>query len=382
VSNLRDRGALGILFFSNEELNLSSKIESSATSIPVVQISRAASIKMEKFIGRKVSLIADVKVVKGISYNVVMHLDQSEKKEFILLGAHYDHLGMGGQGSGSMRPKEIKIHNGADDNASGVALMLEAGRILASKRDDFKRDVVLVAFGGEERGLLGSNIIADTLKKMNLNPLVMFNLDMVGRLVDNKLQVGGVGTFAQADSIISEVNKSYNFSLSKTKDGYGPSDHSSFYTREVPVLYFTTGVHPQYHTPDDDINLINFTGLAKITEFISNLAIEVLSCNQLPKYIKLAAPVTQTRSNFKVTLGLIPDFTYEEGDGFRTGSVSEGKPAQKGGMLSGDIIIAINSKKVSNIYDYMSRLGELKKGDKIVVQVRRGEEVLNLYIQL
>jgi len=382
VTALRDRGAVGILFFSNDAVNLDRKTNSSGTSIPVAQISKETVQKISACQGEEVHYKSVVNIVKGISYNVVMQLGIDNAKGTILLGAHYDHLGMGGQGSGSMTPKTEGIHNGADDNASGVASVMEVGRILARKRVKLKDNIIVVAFGGEERGLLGSKIIADTLKKLNHSHSLMFNLDMVGRLVNDKLQVGGGGTFSRADSIIKKVNKDFNFNLTITQDGYGPSDHSSFYTTEVPVLYFTTGIHKQYHTPFDDIEFINFPGMVSVTNFITTIAYDIAKSGEILSYRKIGAPSTPARASFKVTLGLIPDFTYEVGDGFKAGPVTDGKPAQMGGMLTGDIITAINSKKVSNIYDYMARLGELKAGDKIVVDVRRDGKEIKLTIQL
>ena len=205
---------------------------------------------------------------------------------------------------------------------------------------------------------------------------------MVGRLSEERLQVGGVGTFLMADSIVNMSNSKFQFILSLTKDGYGPSDHASFYTAGVPVLYFTTGVHKQYHTPFDDVDLINFPGLAKVSDFVTTVVKYIATSSKIPEYQKVAAPSSPGRASFKITLGLIPDFTYEKGDGFRVGSVTDGKPAQKGGMLTGDIITSINSKNVSNIYDYMARLGELKVGEKVEIKLMRDEKEITLHIEL
>jgi len=382
VTALSDKGAVGILFFSMDTLNLARKISSSGTSLPIAQISRETAQRLSASEGSDVYYKSVVNIVKGKSFNIAMKLGSGDVKGAILIGAHYDHIGMGGQGSGSMVPKISAIHNGADDNASGVASILETSRILALKAKELKHNIIIVAFGGEERGLLGSKIIADTLKKLNLMPVLMLNLDMVGRLANDKLQVGGIGTFSQADSIVRWVNKDFNFNISFTQDGYGPSDHSSFYTNDVPVLYFTTGIHKQYHTPSDDIDLINFPGMVSVTNFISTIALNVATSSETPTYKKISVSQSPGRASFKVTLGLIPDFTYEVGDGFKAGSVTDGKPAQTGGMLTGDLITAINSKKVSNIYDYMARLGELKLGDIIIVYVRRDGKDIKLTIQL
>lgn len=382
VTALRDKGAVAVLFYSNETLNLETKTDNRGISLPVAQISMQTVKKISAMQGERIRYKAVIQVVKGTSYNVVMHTGKQSSNESILIGAHYDHLGFGGKGSSSMSQGKKEIHNGADDNASGVAAAMEVGRLLEKNSADIKKDIIVVAFGGEERGLLGSKVVADTLKKLSLTPSVMINLDMVGRLSDNKLQVGGAGTFSQADSIIRESNRYFNFNLAVTREGNGPSDHSSFYSTDVPVLYFTTGVHKQYHTPQDDVELINFPGMVAEVNYIATIAKELASSPYRPEFIKTASPSSPARANFKVTLGLIPDFTYEAGDGFKVGPVTDGKPAQKGGMLSGDIITAINGRKISNIYEYMSRLGELKVGDVIQVDVRRDGQAMKLTIKL
>ncbi|MFA5850089.1 MAG: M28 family peptidase [Bacteroidales bacterium] len=383
VTALRDKGAVAVLFYSNEILNLETRTENKGISLPVAQISLQTVKRISAMQGERVRYKAVIHIVKGTSYNVVMHTGQQNlSNESILIGAHYDHLGYGGMGSSSMSQGKKEIHNGADDNASGVAAAMEIGRLLAENRSNLKKDIIIAAFGGEERGLLGSKVVADTLKKLSLTPTLMINLDMVGRLSDNKLQVGGTGTFSEADSVIHKNNKYFKFNLAVTREGNGPSDHSSFYSTEVPVLYFTTGVHKQYHTPQDDVELINFPGMVAEINYISSIINELASNSYKPEFIKTASPSSPARANFKVTLGLIPDFTYEVGDGFKVGPVTDGKPAQKGGMLSGDIITAINEKKISNIYEYMSRLGELKAGDIIQVDIRREGQAMKLTIKL
>ncbi len=382
ITALTDKGVVGTLFYSDDSLSLEKRSQSTGTSIPVAQISTRTAQRLFELQGKDVVLKTVVSVIKGRSYNVVMKLGQNNAKRAIMLGAHYDHIGMGGAGSGSMNPKINEIHNGADDNASGVASIMESGRVLAQIGKELNCEVVIAAFGGEERGLIGSKAISDTLKKINKSPSLMINLDMVGRMEEKRLQIGGSGTFAQADSILKEINKDFNFTIAFTKDGFGPSDHSSFYSNEVPVLYFSTGVEKQYHTPADDVDLINFPGMVALTDYITSLVYTIAKSNMVPDYRKINTPVSKARGSFKVTLGLIPDFTYDVGDGFKVGPVTDGKPAQRGGMVTGDIITAINSKKVSNIYDYMARLGELKKGDTIEVNVRRDGQEIKLTIQL
>ncbi|MDD3272773.1 MAG: M28 family peptidase [Bacteroidales bacterium] len=381
AAKYKSKGCSAIIVNTGESLSDVRRGGVTELSIPTLLITDEIYSILTLETQKEVKLRTVVNVIEGTTYNVIMKFGRDDAPVNVLIGAHYDHLGMGGPSSGSMKPKVKAIHNGADDNASGVSSALEIGRLLSSYSDSLGIQVFVAAFGAEERGIIGSRVASDTLYKMGLLPDLMINLDMVGRLVDNKLQIGGVGTFAEANEIINNTNVDKGFSLSLTQDGYGPSDHSSFYTVGVPVLYFTTGVHREYHTPDDDIEYINFEGIGKISEYIASL-ISNLSSIGVPKYIKTEAPPAMSRASFKVTLGVIPDFTYEKGDGFRIGSVSDGKPADKGGMVAGDIIKKMNNKVISNIYEYMAMLGELKKGEVLNVVVDRDGVIINLDIQL
>ncbi len=379
IAGYRDKGVVAIIYNSGQELGRYKQFETTATSIPVIQVDDNTFIALSENCGETIRIKTDVIPWKRFSHNVLMGINASLDKPYILIGAHYDHIGYGEEGS--MKRGSREVHNGADDNASGVSAMLEIARLLAENRDNLKYNIVVAAIGAEEKGLLGSAFLADTLKKAGMQPSLMINLDMVGRLTENKLQIGGVGTFSQADSLLEYTNKGFGFSLVKTKDGFGPSDQSSFVHTGTPVLYFTSGVHKDYHTPEDDCDKINFEGLKRISDFITAL-IENIDKNQSEiRYISIPPPVSN-RTTFKVTLGLIPDFTYDNGDGFKVGPVTEGKPAYRAGMQQGDIITAINSKKVNNIYEYMSRLSELKSGDKVAVDIRRGGKELKLIIQL
>ncbi|MDZ4058784.1 MAG: M28 family peptidase, partial [Bacteroidales bacterium] len=259
---------------------------------------------------------------------------------------------------------------------------IEAGRLLSSNGYGCAQyGFAVVAFGAEERGLIGSRILADTLSVLLKLPALMLNMDMVGRMNEMKLQAGGAGTFKGADSIINDVNRCFNLNMVITQEGYGPSDHASFYTKGVPVLYFTTGVHSQYHTPEDVFELINFDGIKVVTAFVSKLMSGVLNSELIPEYQKSEAP-SPSRRSFRVTLGVIPDFTYEKGDGFRVGSVTDGRAAQKAGMLEGDIITEMGSRKINNIYDYMSALGDLKPGERCEVTVVRSGDSIRLIVEL
>lgn len=377
----KSQGISALLFNTGEPVSDSRRGGTTALSIPVLQISDEVYSDLLTKSGKYLDIKTVTNVVQGDSYNVLMSYGKEDAPLTVMVGAHFDHLGVGGASSGSMKPKELAIHNGADDNASGVAGAMEIGRILSAYADSLGMKIIVGAFGAEERGLIGSRAAADTLKKLGALPDLMINLDMIGRLSENKLQIGGTGTFAQASDFVERANSERGFVLTLTKDGYGPSDHSSFYTAGAPVLYFTTGVHKQYHTPDDDVELINFEGIGSISEYIASV-ISIISSSEVPKYIKTESPPSMSRTAFKVTLGVIPDFTYEKGDGFRVGSVSDGKPADKAGMKAGDTIKKMNGKPVSNVYEYMAMLGELKKGEILTVEIDREGEIIKLEIQL
>jgi hypothetical protein len=376
ITPMTELGLSAIIFYNGDTLSTPSTARVNGAMIPVIQVTSPVAEEILKGGDNLLNIVAEVNVIKGRTYNVAAVNVKGKDKPYVLIGAHYDHLGFGG--SGSMARGENEIHNGADDNASGVAAVLESARILKNN----SRVVVVSAFGAEERGLIGSRILADTLSALGLLPDLMVNMDMVGRLNEEKLQIGGVGTFNGADSIVKHINSNYNFSITTTADGYGASDHASFYRKEVPVLYLTTGVHREYHTPADDVDLINFGGLAKITTFVLHLITNISDSGFTPNYLKTEAPTSPGRQSFKVTLGLIPDFTYEKGDGFRIGVVTEGRAASRGGLKEGDIITMMKGKKIGNIYDYMAALGELKPGEIIEVELVRDGQKISLTLNL
>ncbi len=319
------------------------------------------------------------------SYNVVMILRGAENAGSVMIGAHYDHLGMGGQGSGSLRPDTLAIHPGADDNASGVAAAMETARLLAGRagRGKMGKDIIFAAFGAEEKGTLGSAKLADTLAKLELLPSLMINLDMVGRLRDSVLQVSGTGTFEQADSLLTAcLDGSMPLVLKTSPGGYGPSDHSVFYRHRVPVLFFSTDAHTDYHTPFDTPDKINFQGLEHIVSYAVSVAGAVAREGFDPVYRETAQPESSMeRAAFKVSLGVIPDFTYE-GEGFCAGTIIKGRPSDKAGMQDGDVVIQINDRPVKDINEYMDILGELEKGQRIRIIVRRNDALHHLVVQL
>ncbi len=376
-------------------------------SFPVIQVTREVANQMlagtgetvtsleTKIVNEKapVSLTANTKVTANVkvdlkeieTQNVVAEVpgnDPALKDQYIVVGAHYDHLGMGGPGSGSRMPDTIAVHNGADDNASGTASVIEMAEKMASEKNN-KRSVIFVAFGAEEMGLLGS-------KAFTANPPVaidkivaMFNLDMVGRLdsASNALSVGGTKTAKETEDILNKLNP--GFSLSFSGEGVGPSDHASFYLQDIPVIYLNTGAHADYHTPRDDAEFINFEGIKKVDDYCYALLTEVANRDNVLTFQE-AGPKFKRSSGarYKVTLGIMPDFAGMEKRGLRVDAVTKGKPAFNGGMKKGDIIVAIEGKKVGGIHDYMSRLQSLEAGKIITVDVIRNNEHTVLLIQL
>ncbi len=298
--------------------------------------------------------------------NVVGFLDNSAKNT-VIIGAHFDHLGYGGDGS-LYRDSIKAIHNGADDNASGIAVMLNLISKLKGKNTN--NNYLFMAFSGEEMGLLGSNYFVKNPTIDTKAVSYMINMDMVGRLKDSALAVYGTGT----SPIFKQTLKSHNdnFKLIQKESGVGPSDHTSFYLADIPVLHFFTGQHSDYHKPSDDVETLNYDGMATISNYIFKIVSD-LNDNGKLAFRKTKSEKAQVR--FTVGLGVIPDYMFD-GKGMRIDGISEDKPAQKAGLQKGDVVIELGGKKVIDMMSYMKALAVFKKGDKTTVIVfRKGEKV-------
>ncbi len=309
--------------------------------------------------------------LKGI--NVIGLLDNKADKT-IVIGAHYDHLGLGHDYNSLDPEPEGKIHNGADDNASGTAGMLELARYFSQNKTFKKYNILFMAFSGEELGLIGS-------KKWTENPnyplnkiYYMINMDMIGRLNDStkKLVVYGVGTSDQWVPLIDSVNKTFQFTIKKDSSGIGPSDQTSFYLKDIPVLHFFTGQHSDYHKPSDDADKINYRGEAQILGFIAKLIEQSAKTKTAMQSLKTAAP-KENKVSFKVTLGIMPDYTFD-GKGVKIDGVSPNKPAEKAGLQKGDIILQLGEIPINNTEDYMKALSKFEKGQSTKVRIKRGNE--------
>ncbi|MBS1635732.1 MAG: M28 family peptidase [Bacteroidetes bacterium] len=309
-------------------------------------------------------------------YDVVAYLDNGAPYT-IVIGGHYDHLGLGHDHNSLDANPDGKIHHGADDNASGTAGVLELARYFVNNKKTEKYNFLFMCFSGEELGLLGSKKWCDRptlpLEKINY----MINMDMIGRLNDStqKLLVYGVGTSPAWVPLLDKTNST--FSIKKDSSGIGPSDQTSFYLKDIPVLHFFTGQHKDYHKPSDVAEKVNYKGEVKVLEYICQL---IAATDDMPKFAftKTAAPASNTNS-FKVTMGVMPDYAFE-GKGMRIDGVSDNKPAAKAGVKTGDIVIGLGGEKVNNVMDYMKALSNFKKGDTTTVKVLRDTKELELQV--
>ena len=300
------------------------------------------------------------------SKNVIGFIDNGAKNT-VVIGAHYDHLGYGGQGSLYVGKE---IHNGADDNASGTALMLDLANQL--KFDNFNNNYLFIGFSGEEMGLLGSNYFVKnpTIDLSSIN--YMINLDMVGRLKEDKsLAIYGVGTSPIFKQTINSNNDSFN--IIENESGVGPSDHTSFYINDIPVLHFFTGQHADYHKPSDDPDKINYQGVKEISDYIFSL-ISDLNDNG-----RIAFRKTKNESEevprFKVSLGVMPDYMFNKG-GMRIDAVTENRPGYKAGLIKGDVVIKLGEDDVEDMMSYMKALSKFESGDTTFVVVKREQDTI------
>ncbi len=327
-----------------------------------------------------ITLDAALEPIRARAYNVVGFVagrDPALRDEVIVIGAHYDHLGMGGPGS--LAPEAHEPHNGADDNASGAALTLELARYFSSQEHERPaRSLVFVTFSAEEMGLLGSEHFVERTPIALERISAMINFDMVGRLRDGKLQIFGTGTAQEVSDILDSLAASSPLSLTKTADGYGPSDQTSFYARGIPVLHLFTGVHSQYHRPDDDWELINAEGMAEVAGFALALIKALGDRPQGLTPVRQSRPTAGGGGGYGPYLGTIPDFGDVEGGGVRLTGVRTDSPAEGAGLQGGDVIIEFAGREVLNLYDYTYALRAHAPGDTVSIKIKRDGRELEL----
>ncbi len=387
----------------------------SLSDTSVAQLEQSTKTKTpgtNKLLTGELALSTDVVRNAAPAVNVIGILEGSDpvlKNEHIVIGAHYDHLGRGGEGSGSLAPRSGDIHHGADDNASGTAGLIELARVFTEQRPRLKRTVIFIAFSGEEEGLLGSNYYVNHPVVPLANTVAMINMDMIGRMKDRKLVIGGVGTAKEWRDIVTQANSSQSmqvsasgqaahgmpivvssngtpvmtvnprgaFELTLNEDGFGPSDHSSFYGKQVPVLFFWTGTHNDYHKPSDTFEKINYNDEARILKLVARIVRDVDGAEKRLTYTTAKSDAAPRTGGFRVYLGTIPNYA-DSSDGLLIDGVRDDSPAAKAGLKAGDRIVKIGTRDVKNVYDYTYALGEMKAGQEYVIEVKRGSEKLSL----
>ena len=355
------------------------------SSTSISDLEQAATAKTpgtNKALTGEVTLATDVVRNDAPAYNVIGVLEGSDpilKNDNIIIGAHYDHLGRGGQGS--LAANSTEIHHGADDNASGTAGMLELARIFSAQRPPPKRTLIFMAFSGEEEGLLGSNYYVNHPVAPLNDVVAMINMDMIGRMKDRKLVIGGVGTAKEWRDIIAQgtADPARKFELTLNEDGFGPSDHSSFYGKQIPVLFFWTGTHNDYHKPSDTSEKINYADEARILNLVSYIVKHLDEADKRVTYTTAKTDPAPRTGGFRVYLGTIPNYA-ESTDGLLLDGVREDSPAAKAGLKAGDRIVKIGTREIKNVYDYTYALGEMKAGEEYVIELVRGSDRLTLKI--
>lgn len=405
----REKGARGVIFISTETnfrddslSRLRHDLNFLDASIPAVVLSRKAAdslLASEKSsvsdaekrakenssswsLTSTVEFKTDVVKVEGKASNVVGILRGSDPQmasEYIIIGAHYDHLGLGGPESLAARPVGA-IHHGADDNASGTSALLELARVMAVARP--RRSIVFIAFSAEELGLLGSAAYTKNPVVPLASTVAMLNMDMVGRLRNDALTIGGVGTSPAWQPLLERLNSTANgnrFKMSFNQDGFGPSDHQSFYVRDVPVLFFFTGTHDDYHKPSDTSEKVNSAGATRIAALVRDIALSIANEPQRIAFTKVKTESRPAGRGFRVYLGTVPSYG-DSNDGLKLDGVRAGSPAEKAGLRAGDVIIRIGNLPIKNVYDYTYALGELRAGEEIDVVIHRDGKETTLKI--
>ncbi len=386
ATEMESKGASAVFVYNSgdkiDDLVFNGKDVTPLLKIPVIYISKPTVLKYlnDPTESHDVKLKINIGLKNRTGKNVIGYIENGSATT-VVLGAHFDHLGWGEDGNSMIRNGEKQVHNGADDNASGIAALIELARALKASKNK-QHNFLFIAFSGEELGLYGSKFFVENptidLSKVSY----MINMDMLGRLNDSikGITVGGYGTSPAWGELYNAKSKNSlykgNLNFKYDSSGTGPSDHTSFYRKDIPVLFFFTGLHSDYHKPTDDFDKINYEGEVHIIKHI--LSLIESSGEKGGKFLFTRTRETQMNTNtrFSVTLGIMPDYTYQ-GSGLRIDGISENKPAQKGGLQAGDIITAIGEHKVISIETYMQALNKFKKGDKTHVYYKRGIDTLS-----
>jgi aminopeptidase YwaD len=352
-----------------------------AEKIPALYVTKTGRKKYLKDISQTLDVEIDVQMEerKRWGHNILGYLDNGAPYT-VVIGAHYDHLGFGEDGNSLYRGTEKMIHPGADDNASGVAGMIELARLLKKTKNP-KTNYLFIAFSGEESGLIGSKHFTE-FPSLPLSKIsYMMNLDMIGRLNDSThtLTIGGYGTSPQWPDLINSAMNKKLFILNVDSSGTGPSDHTSFYLKSIPVLFFFTGIHSDYHKPTDRADKINYPGELQVIKLIYALTQKTDGMNK-PVFAKTRDRQFGVAPAFNVTLGIMPDYSFP-GSGLRIDAISEGRPAEKAGLRTGDIITRLGNYSVISLQTYMDALSKFNRDDQTTVVFLRGNEEMKAAVQ-
>lgn len=410
IITARERGAKAVIIFTGAQTEKEEKIKpfkkeaGTDLGILTIQISQKKAKEIFKLAGYDIEKIEKEIIekkkpnsfeIQKLSLKIKIEL-KKEKKEcqniigfikpgkwngkYILLGAHYDHIGLGGETS-RWEKKFGKIHPGADDNASGTSLLIELSKALSKEKEKLNYALIFAFFSGEELGIIGSSYFTKNPPVNLSNIALMLNFDMVGRMKNNKLILLGVDTSPKIEPILDKISLNYNFEIIKNMGGFSQGDNTAFYKENIPVLGFFTDIHPDYHLPTDTYDKINYSGIKEILNFAKDIILEFQKIANIDFTPSKAIPKEGGKSAMKVYVGTIPAFG-EEIEGYKISGVQPGSPAEKGGLKKDDIIIKINGKEIKNIYDYMSAFKDKKGGDEVVFEILRGEEILSKKIIL
>jgi aminopeptidase YwaD len=399
ATNAREHGASAIVFINADEdsleelMSLEPDRSYNKSGIVAIHAKRSEIQKLLPADKNLASLVASIKEtkepasfdLKTVKMKITVDLENIEKSTanvigyvpgtnsdfsngYIVIGAHFDHLGWGPENS-RYEGTEPAIHHGADDNASGTSAMMELARIVAENPLD--RPAIFMGFTGEEFGLLGSAYYCKNPSVPLEKTIFMLNLDMVGRMEENKVNVHGTGTSSRWDSLVDSLSKMYTLEVSASSDGWGPSDHTSFYAEKIPVLFLFTGLHDDYHRPSDTWDKLNYAGLEKIVEFSESILRAVADDPEKPDFVETSSPGARRSMAFRVYVGTIPGYA-DNPKGLRLSGVREDGPAAKAGLQAGDIMIKFGDIDIKTIYDYTYALGKYKPGETIDMVVLRG----------
>jgi len=376
---------VGIVFAQVKNAVADSWFQSAGKSIKDLQdhidaITQPASFAFAE--SRRVALHIDIETTHATVHNVLAWLP-GQTDEYVIIGAHYDHLGYGN--FDSLAPSQIgQIHPGADDNASGTAGVLELARLLAPERGQLKRSILFMNFAGEELGLLGSAAWVKNPTRPLAKAVAMINMDMIGRIKDDKVYIGGVGTGSTFKSVLEQAQKDAPFKIEYSAGGYASSDHTSFVSKKIPVLFFFSGLHSDYHKPSDTWDKINAPSAARLLDLVGNVAVQLASAADPPAFQVVAEdkPVSGGGGGgYGPYFGSIPDFGQTE-NGVRFSDVKPNSPAAKAGFKAGDVLVQFGDKPIKNLYDFTDALRRSKVGDVVEVKVLRDGQPVTASVKL